>query len=95
MSAEVTGTVKWTGSVGIGGANASCTATGTASGSLAIDWGAGSLDYAGSLHVSGSVKCYVGGNKVASAGFSIGGDIDGDVIRFDVPYLDDVSIHLP
>jgi hypothetical protein len=95
MSADVTGTVKWTGSVGIGGVSASCTATASANGALAIGWGAGSLDYSGSLHVSGSVKCYAGDNKVASAGFSIGGDIDGDIVRFDLPYLDDVSIHLP
>jgi hypothetical protein len=39
--------VKCTGSVGIGGANAECTATGTASGALAINWGGGSLDYSG------------------------------------------------
>ena len=95
LSAEVTGSVKWTGSVGIGGVNASCEAKGTASGTLALEWGGGSLDYAGSLRVSGSVKCYALGNKVGSAGFSIGGEIDGSVIRFDLPYLDDVSIHLP
>ena len=77
LSAEVTGSVKWTGSVGIGGVNASCEATGSASGSLAIDWGGGSLDYSGSLRVSGSVKCYALGKKVASAGFSVGGEIDG------------------
>ena len=53
------------------------------------------MDYAGSVRVAGSVKCFVGGTKVASAGFSVGGEIDGNLIRFRLPLLNTESFRLP
>jgi hypothetical protein len=95
ISADVTGTVKWTGSVGIDGVSASCTATAELGGSLDIDVDGNSVDYAGSVRLEGSVKCFAGGTKVASAGFSVGGEIDGNLIRFRLPFLNAESFRLP
>jgi hypothetical protein len=95
ISADVTGTVKWTGSVGIDGVTASCTATAEVGGSIDIDVDGNSVDYAGSVRLKGSVKCFAGGTKVASAGFSVGGEIDGNLIRFKLPLLNTESFRLP
>ena len=81
--------------MGIDGLSASCTAGGGASGAVEIGWNNDSVTYAGSLSIQGGVRCYAGGRRVASAGFSVGGSIDDDVVRFDLPYVDSVSIRLP
>lgn len=95
IAAEIGGRVEWTETVGIDGLSASCTAGGGASGAVEIGWNNDSVTYAGSLSIQGGVRCYAGGRRVASAGFSVGGSIDDDVVRFDLPYVDSVSIRLP
>ena len=64
-------------------------------GSRLIDVDGNSVDYAGSVRLEGSVKCFAGGTKVASAGFSVGGEIDGNLIRFSLPFLNAESFRLP
>ena len=91
VSVDVDGTVEWTADVAIG----QCTATAGAHGAVEIGWDGNSIDYAGSLGVDGHVRCYALGQKVASAGFDVSGEIDGNVVRYHLPHIGQVSLPLP
>jgi hypothetical protein len=41
------------------------------------------------------VACYALGEKGAGAGFGVSGEIEDDIVSFDLPYLEDVSFRLP
>jgi hypothetical protein len=96
IRAEVTGSVEWDGtSDDFPAGTAGCNADGHANGGFEIDVSGTGLEFAGWLRVDGSVKCYIAGRKVGSAGFDVGGEINEDEIVFDLPYIGDVSIPLP
>ena len=95
ISADVRGSARWTGSATIDGFGASCTARADVSGSLKIGVAGSALVFAGSLDAGGRIRCYVGGQRVASAGFHIGGRINNDEVEFDLPYIGNVSLDLP
>jgi Concanavalin A-like lectin/glucanases superfamily/Regulator of chromosome condensation (RCC1) repeat/Calx-beta domain/Thrombospondin type 3 repeat len=95
VSAEVAGSVEWRGTASFGGVEGSCRATANASGELEIGSTGTGLEFAGSVHVGGRVRCYVSGRQVASAGFDIGGEINDDEIVFDLPFIGEKKIDLP
>lgn len=93
IDAEVSGKVELKGSVKISGAEAKCTATGGAGGSLSFTY-SDRLHMSGSLGVDGSVKCYVGGKKVASASFDLSAQIDDGKLVFKLPIIGAKSVTL-
>jgi hypothetical protein len=97
IGASVTGEVHWEGtSDKFPGGTAGCNANANLHGGFEIAWLGHRLEFAGSLQAKGSVKCYIAGQKVGSAGIDIGGEINNDEIVFDLPLIeDDVSIPLP
>ena len=94
FTAEVTGQVAVEGGATIDGVGATCRASAAARGALEIGYGSG-LEFAGSLRLEGRMRCYVAGQRVASARFDVGGEITNDEVVFDLPYIGNVSIRLP
>ena len=99
ISAEVVGDLRWEGSATIDGVGASCVATAEARASFDIGLSGDDLTYSGFQGLEGRVRCFVGGQRVASVGFEISGTIGAsaneDEIVFDLPLIADVSIPLP
>lgn len=93
IDAEVSGRVEMKGGVKISGAEAKCTATAGASGSLSFSY-SNTLHMSGSLRADGSIKCYVGNNKVGSASFDISARIDDGKLVFRLPYIGEESVRL-
>ncbi|MGH2806673.1 MAG: Calx-beta domain-containing protein [Actinomycetota bacterium] len=93
VTADVTGTVEMTGSVRISGVEAKCTAKGGARGVFSFSYASG-LHMSGSLGVDGRVRCYAGGQKVASASFDLSGRIDDGRLIFRLPILGEEAIRI-
>jgi hypothetical protein len=94
FTAEVEGTLAVTGGATIDGFGAECSTTATARGALEIGYSSG-LDFSGSLRLDGRIRCYVAGERVASARFDVGGEIDNDGVTFDLPYIGKKKISWP
>ena len=95
IRAEVSGSVGWRVGVSIDGVEASCRPRGDVTGSLEISSDGSGLDFSGAVGIDGSVKCYVGGARVASASFILGGEITDDKIEFKLPIVGKVAIQWP
>jgi len=95
LHADVMGGVRWNATVPVNSVDASCRARGDAEGSLDIGWGGSHLDFAGAIGVDGRVRCYVGGQRVASAGFDVSGEFTADKIKFHLPVIGSVTLNLP
>ncbi|MEA2452904.1 MAG: hypothetical protein QOG04_1614 [Actinomycetota bacterium] len=93
IEADVRGDVEMKGSIEYKGASASCKATASARGLLAFSYSNG-LHMSGSVGLDGSVKCYVGNNKVASASIDLSGSIDDGKLEFRLPLIGKKSVTL-
>lgn len=93
IEADLRGGVEMTGRISYQGASASCTAKAQARGLLAFSY-SNSLQMSGSVGLDGSVKCYVGDNKVASASIDLSGSIDDGKLEFRLPLIGQKSVTL-